>query len=245
MVVEILTKQNRIARGVVDVILTKEPYQMYGIIVVLKSGESGRVQKIILDVDDINKKNAIELKKIIEKGENFNSEFKLSSLWSVNYAEEDIKKSRSMEVHYYKQKASKIIIAKSISAFMNSEGGNLIIGVKEKKEGSSEFEIIGINDEFKKLKDQTKDGYKRMILDEIIKPYFPGKIINHLNKYLDINFIDMEDKVLCLINIKRSESRVFLRIVDREIFMIRTESENRILEGEKLVDYCIRHWKVG
>jgi uncharacterized repeat protein (TIGR03833 family) len=242
MKVEILTKQNRISKGIVDAILTKDSYNLYGIMVALDSGEVGRVQKIILSDNEKDQKEISEIKRLIEKGENFYSEFKLSLLWSQNYTEEDIKKSRSYDVHYYKQRASKIIIAKSIAAFLNSDGGNLILGVREKKE-AEETEIIGVFDEFKKLKDSNKDGYKRMIVDEIIRPYFPAKISNHLNQYLSINFIELEGKILCWIKIKKSEGRVFLKINDKEIFMIRIETENRLLEGEKLVDYCIGHFR--
>jgi len=240
--VKIITNQNRIASGIIDDVITKDSYQMYGIMVRLKTGEIGKVQQIILSEEDKEKKNSEEVKKLIEKGESFYNELKLSSLWSVNFTEEDIKKSKSMDLHYYKQKASKIIIAKSIASFLNSNGGSLIIGVRERKD-SSEAEIIGVKDEFKKLKDPNKDGYKRMIIDEIIKPYFPFKISDHLNQYIYIDFIEINEKIICWIRIRRSESRVFLKLNDKEVFMIRTETENRCLEGEKLVDYCIKHFK--
>ncbi len=240
--VKIITNQNKIASGIVDDVITKDSYQMYGIMVRLKTGEIGKVQQIILSEEDKEKKNSEEVKKLIEKGESFYNELKLSTLWSVNFIEEDIKKSKSMDLHYYKQKASKIIIAKSIASFLNSNGGSLIIGVRERKD-SNEAEIIGVKDEFKKLKDPNKDGYKRMIIDEIIKPYFPFKISDHLNQYIYIDFIEINEKIICWIRIRKSESWVFLKLNDKEVFMIRTETENRCLEGEKLVDYCIKHFK--
>lgn len=240
MKVEIITEGYKLARGEIENILSKSQYQMYGIRVRLKSGEIGKVQKILEEKNLEFPEECIT--SILKKGESFHGEFKSSALWSQNYTEEDIKKSRSPDLHYYKQKASRVIIAKSISAFLNSDGGNLILGIKEKKDGG-EMEIVGIQDEFKKLKDQNKDGYKRMIIDEIIKSYFPSKISNHLNNYIKISFIDFDKKLLCWIKIKKSDSRVFLRINDKEIFMIRVETENQILDGEKLVDYCMRHWK--
>jgi len=242
MKVRIITNQNKMASGVVDDLITRDSYKMYGIEVRLKTGEIGKVQQIILSDEEKNKKNLEEVKKLIEKGESFYNELKLSALWSQNFTDEDIKKSRSYEVHHYKQKASKIIIAKSIASFLNSNGGSLLIGVKEKKE-ADENELIGVQDEFKKLKDSNKDGYKRMIIDEIIKPYFPFKISDHLNQYIYIDFVEVDNKILCWIRIRKSESRVFLKINDKEVFMIRTETENRSLEGEKLVDYCIKHFK--
>lgn len=239
MKVEILTDQNRISRGLVEDILSRGIFQMSGIKVRLSNGDIGRVQRIMPIEKTKEEDDNIEV--ILERGENFYCEFKSSSLWSMNFTEEDIKKSRSLDLHFYKQKASKVIIAKSIAGFLNSEGGMLLIGVKEKKENNG-LEVIGVDDEFKKLKDPYKDGYKRMIIDEIIKPYFPPKISNHLNEFISINLIDYNNKIICLIKIKKSNSMVFLKINDKEIFVIRIETENRILEGERLVEYCIKHF---
>jgi uncharacterized repeat protein (TIGR03833 family) len=236
--VEILTKQNKIVRGFVEDIAVTKEYDPKGIIVRLSNGSIGRVQKIYNE----DKKDS-ETLNLIKKGENFNLEFKSSALWSINLSQDEINSSRSYEVKSYKERASKIIITKSICSFLNSEGGKLIIGVKENKDEKLGFEIIGINDEIKKLKDKTLDGYRRMIIDEIIKPYFPARIYNHLNQFIGIIFEEMDTKIVCMISAKKSEFRVFLKINDKEIFMIRTDTENRMLEGEKLVDYCIRHFR--
>ena len=77
---------------------------------------------------------------------------------------------------------------------------------------------------------------------DLIKSFFPPKIFNHLHNYLSIEFVNIEEKTLCWLKIKKSDTKVFLKINDKEIFMIRVESENRTLGGEKLVDYCIRKW---
>lgn len=241
--VEILTDNYKISKGIVRNILTQEPYHIYGIKVKLHNNEIGRVQKIILSDKEIREKILNEIKRMLDNGENFYTEFKSECLWSVNFTKEDIKKSRSFDVHYFKQKASKVIIAKSITAFLNSEGGNLIIGIKEDKEKNNKFIIAGVEKEYKKLRDSTSDGYKRMIIDEIIKPYFPSFIFNHLKEYIIIELININDKTICLIRIRKSDRKVFLKINNKEYFLIRVDSENRLLDGEKLVDYCIRHWK--
>ncbi len=142
-----------------------------------------------------------------------------------------------------------MIIARSIAGFLNTDGGNLLIGVEEKK-GTSEINIIGINEDMEKLKklgkDGSKDGYKRMIIDDIIRPYFPARIYNHLNNYIIIGFIDVNDvndKIICNIKVKRSDFRVFIELAGRKVFVIRTETESRILEAEELVDYCMRRFR--
>ncbi|MEK6801027.1 MAG: RNA-binding domain-containing protein [Nanoarchaeota archaeon] len=241
MKVVILTSQNKNSTGFVEEIATRNPFNEEGIMVRLKSGDVGRVKKIILSEPEQNEKAMIEIKKILEKGENFYTEFKAEALWSTTYNPVQMKESKSLELREYGQKASKVIIAKSIAAFLNSEGGNLIIGVKEKKD-EGKFEIVGIAEDLKKVRDSGIDGFKRIIIDEIIRTFFPPKIFNHLNDYISFEFVIIDGKTICWIKIKKSDSRVFLKINDKEIFMIRVDSENRTLEGEKLVDYCVRKW---
>ncbi|MFA5258611.1 MAG: RNA-binding domain-containing protein [Candidatus Pacearchaeota archaeon] len=251
MKVEILTKQNKIAKGIVEDLASRDSFNTYGITVRLKTGEIGRVQKIILNDEEKNKKNMQEIETLIKNGESLHVEFKSSCLWSLNISDQEIKQTKSYDLHTFKQKASKVIIARSIAAFLNSEGGNLVIGVKEKKgendKMSHDFEIIGIKEEFKKLKDPNIDGYKRMIMDEILRSYFPSKIYNHLNDYMMMEFVEFElnneNKILCFIKIKKSDLKVFLDLTGKKIFMIRTDTENRMLEGEELVDYCMKRFK--
>lgn len=245
--VEIVSNDNKIARGIIDDILSKNSYQMYGVMVRLKSGEVGRVQKIIYNDEEKNEKNFQEIDKMMLVGENMHTEFKSSALWSNDFTNEDIHKSKSYDIHLFKQKASRAIIAKSIAALLNSDGGNLVIGIKEKKDDNG-FEIVGVQDELKKLLDKSKDGYRRMIMDEILRSYFPSKIYNHINDYLRIEFVEVniseQNKILCWIRIRRSDVKVFLQLAGKEVFMIRTDTQSRALEGEELVDYCIKRFKI-
>ena len=101
---------------------------------------------------------------------------------------------------------------------LNSDGGNLVIGLKEIKDGGAD-KIIGIESEFKKLTDPCIDGYRRMILDKIIKPYFPPGIFNHFNNYIRIIFEKFDNKTLCWLRIKKSDQKVFLKINRKDLFL--------------------------
>jgi uncharacterized repeat protein (TIGR03833 family) len=238
--VEILTKTRKFIKGIVEDIASRKEFHEQGIMVMLKSGEVGRVRKIFSD------KPISETENLIKKGENSRLEFKSDALWSLGKTEAEIKESKSLELHTFRHKASKVIIAKSIAALLNSEGGNLIIGIKEKKDSTGKFEIIGIQPDLEKLKadgkDASKDGYKRMLIDDIIRPYFPPRTYNQLNHYLEITFEEEEDKVLCNIKVKKSDSKIFLNLEGKKVFMIRTETETRQIVDEELVDYCMRRF---
>jgi uncharacterized repeat protein (TIGR03833 family) len=239
MKVEILTKQKKSVRGEVEELGSRKEYHDDGIMVMLKSGEVGRVKEIL------SNKPISEIEALIKKGEGYKLEFKSDALWSLFKKEAEIKSSKSPELHAFRHKASKVIIAKSIAALLNSHGGNLIIGVKEKKD-SGKYDIIGINEDLERLKasgkSADKDSYKRMIIDDVIRSYFPPRFYNHLNNYLIIDFEELRDKILCNIKVRKSDSKVFLNLRGRKVFMIRTETETRQIEDEELVDYCMRRF---
>ncbi len=237
--VEILTRDKKTVFGVVEEVGIQRN-EAKGLMVVLKTGEIGRVTKII------GGKVKTEVESMIKKGEGYKIEFKSEALWSLTYKSQEIAVSKSYDLHTFKQKASKVIIAKSIDALMNSDGGTLVIGVKEKKSESG-FEIVGIEKDLEKLKEIGKDfsldGYKRMIIDDIIRSYFPAKVYNSINKYLSIVFEEFNEKVVCLIKIEPAPTKVFLNLEGRKIFMIRTETETRQIVDEELVDYCMGRFR--
>lgn len=239
MKVQIATKRG-LSSGAIEEIAARTTYHPDGIMVRLKNGDVGRVQKILQNLSE-SESLIKEIKKLIEKGENFHIEFKSEALWSITYNPQQLKESKSSELREYGQKASKIIIARSIASFLNSDGGSLILGVKENKDRDT-LEILGLAEDFKKLKKPTKDEYRRVITDEILRTFLPSKIYNHLNDYISFDFVEIDGKTILWIKIKKSDSRVFLNLNGREIFFIRVDAETRALEGEKLVDYCIKTW---
>jgi tetratricopeptide (TPR) repeat protein len=174
---------------------------------------------------------------LIRGGENELVEFKSSALWSKLFSKADIAASDSKDVRRFGRDTSKIIIAKTLAGFMNTEGGNLVIGIRENK-GGAPNEIIGIENEYPKLKDPCPDGYRRMIVDEIIRKFLPSEIYNHLNKYIRIHFVKAEDHILCWFEITKADDGVFLKVQDEEYFFIRIDAETRQISDKALVDYC-------
>ena len=240
MKVAILTKNKELVKGVIEDIASRKEFHEEGIMVRFKTGEIGRVKKIISEKIESNTEN------MLKKGESYKLEFKSDALWSLHKTEQEIKESKSLDLHTHRHKASKVILARSIAALLNSEGGNLIIGIKEKKDGKGEYEVLGIKEDLEKLKaegkDSTIDGYKRMIIDDIIRPYFPPRIYNHLNHYLSIEFEELNEKTICNIKARKSDDKIFLNLEGRKLFMIRTETQTRNIQDEELVDYCMRRF---
>jgi tetratricopeptide (TPR) repeat protein len=183
-----------------------------------------------------------EFYKVLNGGESESVEYKSSVLWSKLFSKADISSSDSREVHKYGREASRLIIAKTIAGFLNTHGGNLIIGLKENKEGQPD-EIIGIEGEYPKLKDPCPDGYRRMLVDEVIRKFLPPEIFHHLTSYIRIHFPKMQEKTLCWLEIKKADDGVFLKIQDEELFFIRIDAETRQISDKALVDYCKKRFR--
>ncbi len=232
-------------RGKIQELLTNAPQHDHGILVKLVNGEIGRVKKILSTSFSGQKKctpkdirfRKKSLEQLVKDGENHFAEFKSSILWSENLTDSDIGKATSYELKKYRRLTSKFIIAKTLAAMLNSDGGHLIIGIKEKKSANYD-EIIGIESEFKKITDPCADGYRRMITDKIIKPFFPSNIFNHFNDYLEIVFEKINGKLLCWIRVNKSDNKVFLNVQGEELFFIRVDATTRQITGEKIVDFC-------
>lgn len=243
--------RKQLVKGEIAEILSNTPEHTHGILVKLSSGDVGRVKNILLQDDNIDSEsdnNAVvvnsddfTISDIIKEGENHTTEFKTSSLWSLNYSPKAINESNSKEVKQYGRLASIFIIAKTLSGFLNSDGGTLIIGVKENKNDQPD-EIIGIESEFIKLTDPCIDGYRRMILDKIIKPYFPKNIFHHLNYYLQIDFEVINEVTVCRVRASKSDVKVFLKINKTDLFFVRIDASTRELHGEDIVNYCTKRF---
>ena len=231
-----------IVKGIVDELLTKANSHPHGLLVRLVSGEIGRVKELYEEGDNapnfeptVMSENERAIEDIIADGENHFGEFKTSCLWSQSLSKEAIIEK---DIQQYGTNTSKVIIAKSIAGFLNADGGHLIIGVKEIKD-KDEVKVIGVNSEIPKLKDKTLDGYRRMLLDYVIYPYFPSFVFNRINDYLRISFHDIGEATVCLLSIIKSDRRVFLELNNKDVFMVRIDASTRQIIGEDLVEYCL------
>jgi len=246
------SRENRVL-GIIAEILTKSSQHPHGILVSLETGETGRVKKIIskptgretqgkTPIRDVQRvDDNIDFESLITNGENHFVEYKSSILWSVKFSDQQVQDSNTKEVKKYRRDASKFIIAKTIAGFLNSDGGNLVIGIKENKTVKKD-EIVGIESEFNKLQDQCTDGYRRMIVDQIIKEFFPSSIFHHINNYLHINFEKFEKKMVCHIKVLKSDSQVFITHKKEEYFFVRIDASTREIHGEEIVDYCLKRF---
>ena len=176
---------------------------------------------------------------MINAGESDRIEFKMRSLWSADLTKEEILASESSEIQKYRNNASKFIIGRSIAGFLNTEGGNLIIGVKEDRI-KNKIQIVGIEEDYRKLheKDRNPDGYRRMIVETIIQKYLP-EIFNTASRFIHISFPSLSGRTLCHLHILPADKPVFVNIGNDEYFFIRVDASTRSITGRVLSQYIL------
>jgi hypothetical protein len=144
--------------------------------------------------------DADAIETMIKAGESGHREFKLQALWSAHLTKEEIAASESPEVKKYRTNASKFIIARSIAGFLNTDGGDLIIGIREDRINNA-ITIAGIENDYPQLiePDRNPDGYRRMLVDAIIRKYIP-EIFDSASRFIHISFPVVGGKTLCHIH---------------------------------------------
>jgi len=118
---------------------------------------------------------------------------------------------------------------KTIAAFLNSEGGTLVIGVKDDKN------IYGLEKDFSLLKEdrQTPDGFELKLRD-LIKANIGGAFT--ASEYIRIRFEELEGKTVCAADVLKSPEPAFLKSKksNAKEFYIRTGNSTNSLDVEQM-----------
>jgi len=88
-------------------------------------------------------------------------------------------------------------IVKSVASFLNTDGGVLLIGVKDKPHVQEE-PILGIEDDFQWVKGKDAEGYRHALI-QLLNDAFGDQ--STLKIYLDISFPTIKGKMICRINV--------------------------------------------
>jgi len=168
---------------------------------------------------ETNVEETISLDEIIERGEGKQIEFKPGLINWPN-------STRNIEYE----------VAKTICAFLNAEGGILIIGIADKSS-----KVIGIN--FDKI---SKDEFLREFT-RIKCHYLPPFIAHKING----EFREIESKEIFLIAVEPCKLEpIFLynkkdnnNTLTKEFYVRSDAGSRHIYDIEQVIKYCREHWK--
>lgn len=162
----------------------------------------------------------LPLSELIEREENQFLEIKSSLRYDI------ATKNSNRELEYE--------VAKSIAAFMNAEGGILLIGVTDEKR-----DILGLQDDYKCLakNKRDRDGFK-LHLNDILQKYLGKPQLSLINVVID----KYETKDLCKITVSESPEPIFLEKKNTYEFIVRMGNQSHNLNIKDAIDYIFRHW---
>lgn len=164
-------------------------------------------------------KQPTELESLIAAAESESLEFKSTMRWDVRRGE--VNKQLEFDG-----------IARTIAAFLNSDGGNLIIGVDDNGN------VLGIENDLNTLKKSNTDGFDLKVSD-IIKKHIGSGFASHISTA----FHTIEDSVVCQIKVSRSGQPVFATQGNADHFYIRQGASSQLLSRAEQSQYEREHWK--
>jgi len=163
--------------------------------------------------EDTKPKDKLDTKTLIETRESERIEFKSTFQF-------DLKKKQL-------NKSLRIHVIKTISAFMNSKGGTLLIGIDDN--GNT----LGLKDDYSTLgKKRNKDEFELTLCQEI-----SNRIGDEYFNYISINFPIIENKQICRIDVEMSKNPAFVKEDKNKIFYIRRGNATIQLTTDKAFEY--------
>ena len=124
------------------------------------------------------------------------------------------------------------VIAKTVSAFLNSEGGTLIIGVDD--DGNA----LGLEKDIETFSKKDVDGFE-LHLRNIIKKHLGS----NFEKHLKITFPIIDEKTICKVKILKSGKPVFANFEGKDSFYVRNGNSSITKNREEQSEYEKLHWK--
>lgn len=125
------------------------------------------------------------------------------------------------------------VVAKTTSAFLNTEGGTLIIGVDD---GGN---ILGLEKDMQTLPKQNIDGFE-LHLRQIIKKYLG----DNFEKYIKVSFPKVDGKEICLVQVSKSGKPVFITSEGSEGFFVRNGNASIPKNRKEQSEYEKLHWNL-
>lgn len=130
-----------------------------------------------------------------------------------------------------KNRDLELAIAKTIAAFLNTEGGVLVIGVGDDRK------TVGIEADIASVSRKDDDGYLSALFqivvnslgEEFCQFVKPAISLRHGHK-------------ICIVHVSRGTRAAWLSESGHETFYIRTGNSSRPLSGRKVGDYIARHF---
>jgi len=155
---------------------------------------------------------------LIAGGEGDQVEFKSTLRWNLRTDKAD--------------KNLEYVIVKAISAFLNSDGGNLFIGVAD------DGQLLGLDRDYRSFqKRPNRDGFLLKLTSLISQ-----EIGKEFHKFIIIDIQSFDDADVCRVRVTPADKPVFIKKKGTEEFYIRASAASVPLSLSESHEYIRSHW---
>jgi predicted HTH transcriptional regulator len=161
---------------------------------------------------------------LIAQGESAELEFKSTARWNLR----EKKKDKEMEHE----------IVKTIAAFLNTDGGTLLIGVND------EGVPIGLQHDYQTLQKKNNDGYALFLNHDLLLREL-GKDCGPLFR---ISFHQVQGQDVCRVVVQPSPGPVYVKVKDKssgkeeDCFFIRSNNSSVKLTIKEAIKHSKNQW---
>ncbi|MBI2064422.1 MAG: ATP-binding protein [Candidatus Yanofskybacteria bacterium] len=159
-----------------------------------------------------------DVNEMLKAGEHEKLEFKTSLRWDIkqNQVNRELEKT----------------VMKTVTAFLNSDGGHLLMGVDDKGKP------IGLENDFASLVRQDADGFENHFNN-----LFKSMVGPEFRRLVKLTFNNIENKTICLINVEPGHKPAYLKTGAGEDFYIRTGNVTTPLKMSEVAAYTSSWWR--
>ena len=157
---------------------------------------------------------------LIEAGESARVEFKSTARFSIRSGQRDDRIEAA--------------VAKSVAAFLNADGGTLLVGVDDSGN------VLGLDAELALMKNPDVDRFELWLHDFLTRVIGAPAVA-----LVRVSFPDIRGTIICRIDVAASQRPVFIRLPKGEDvgFVVRLGSSSRQLGVADGIDYAADHFR--
>ncbi|HUV33963.1 MAG TPA: CBS domain-containing protein [Candidatus Desulfaltia sp.] len=120
---------------------------------------------------------------------------------------------------------------KTLCAFMNADGGELVIGVCDDRA------VVGLDHDYRTLPKPNRDGFENYIINQI-----SNKIGDLYLRYVRFRFYEVDGMEVCRVTVQSSQEPAFMSHKGKQHFYVRTGNGSRPFEISDATKYMIDRW---
>jgi CBS domain-containing protein len=124
------------------------------------------------------------------------------------------------------------VVAKTVAAFLNAEGGDLVIGL------SDDRVVVGLEKDYETLKNRSRDGFENRLTTLL-----GSALGSSFLKLVSVSFSEIGGRDLCRVHVAAATEPAFLKDGDRESFFVRAGNSSRPFGLRDATRYIRERWR--